>query len=187
MNNSGTDYIFTSMRLGFRNWTDADIEIMAEANADEAVMEYFPSVQTYEQTEAMVKRLQDMYARAGFCYFAVDVLDTAGFIGFIGIAEQHFEADFTPCIDIGWRLHKKAWNKGYATEGAKACLEYAFEKLQLQKIYAMAPVVNIKSIEVMKKIGMQKVSVFQHPLLLNDPRLVDCILYEINNQSNSRL
>ena len=94
------------------------------------------------------------------------------FIGFIGLSEQTFEASFTPCVDIGWRLSKKEWNKGYATEGAKKCLDYAFNHLNIEKVNAMKrPKINLKSVQVMKKAGMQKISDFVHPLLIHDERL----------------
>jgi RimJ/RimL family protein N-acetyltransferase len=106
------------------------------------------------------------------------------FIGFIGLSEKSFEAVFTPCIDIGWRLSTEEWNKGYATEGAKRCLEYANEVLKLEKIVSIAPKINLKSEQVMKKIGMEKVMEFVHPLLINDERLRDCVLYQITINKN---
>jgi RimJ/RimL family protein N-acetyltransferase len=171
-------YIFKSERLGFRNWIESDIDKMATINDNAAVMEYFPSTQTLEQTKAFIDRMQQLYTKTGFCYFAVDTLNDNKFIGFIGLAEQNFKSNFTPCIDIGWRLHPDAWYKGYATEGAKACLEYAFISLKLEQVYAMASAINLKSIDVMKKIGMHYVSNFIHPLLENNERLKDCVLYE---------
>jgi RimJ/RimL family protein N-acetyltransferase len=83
--------------------------------------------------------------------FRVDKLENNEFIGFIGLSEKSFEAEFTPCIDIGWRLSSEEWNKGYATEGAKRCLEYANEVLKLEKIVSIAPKINVKSERVMEK------------------------------------
>ncbi len=174
---SGT-YLFTSARLGFRNWQQGDIAQMAAINADPDVMDFFPGVKTYEETEAFVKRMQQQLADKGYCYFAVDTLANKQFVGFIGLSEPTFESSFTPCTDIGWRLSKEAWNKGYATEGAKRCLEYAFDELNIPKIIAVAPKVNLRSEQVMKKIGMNKVTEFVHPLLIDDERLSDCVLYE---------
>lgn len=171
-------YIFTSPRLGFRNWADADIAHMALINADEQVMRYFPSAQTEEQTRAFVLRMQQQYGRNGFCYFAVDRLEDGQFIGFIGLSEQTYPADFTPCVDVGWRLSQQFWGMGYATEGASACLAYGFATCGLQKIMAVCPVVNQPSEQVMIKAGMQKVKTFDHPLLLNDDRLRSCVLYQ---------
>ena len=59
--------------------------------------------------------MQNQFAEKGFCYFAVDKLENSEFIGLICLSEQTFEADFTPCIDIGWRLASAEWNKGNAT------------------------------------------------------------------------
>ena len=173
------NYLFKSDRLGFRNWLASDIEKLAAINADKEVMEFFPSTRTLPETNTFIKRMQKQYGDKGYCYFAVDNLEYDTFIGFIGLSEQNFAADFTPCIDIGWRLAKTAWNKGYATEGAKRCLEYGFEALHLDKIYSIAPVANLKSQQVMKKIGMHKVKAFDHPQLLDNARLRKCVLYVI--------
>lgn len=172
-------YIFKSERLGFRNWLPEDLDRMSEINADPLVMKYFPAIQSAAQTKEFIERMQNQFAEKGFCYFAVDKLENGKFIGFIGISEQTFEADFTPCIDIGWRLSSKEWNKGFATEGAKRCLEYAFNELHLEKLNAICPKVNLPSENVMKKIGMNKIGEFKHPKLLNDERLEDCVLYVV--------
>jgi|APTNR8051073442_1049403.scaffolds.fasta_scaffold05936_3 RimJ/RimL family protein N-acetyltransferase len=171
-------YLFTSARLGFRNWLATDLEEMAAINADKAVMEFFPSLTTKEETANFIHRMQKQLADKGFCYFAVETLENHEFIGFIGLSEQTFEAPFTPCVDIGWRLSKKAWNKGFATEGAARCLEFAFQDLDLQKVVAVAPKINIRSERVMEKIGMKKLGEFEHPLLRNCERLKVCVLYE---------
>lgn len=174
-----SNYQFTSERLGFRNWQPADIAQMAAINADADVMEFFPGTKTYEESEAFVKRMQQQLTDKGYCYFAVDTLAEPQFIGFIGISEPTFESSFTPCTDIGWRLSKASWNKGYATEGAKRCLSYAFDELKLKSVVATAPKVNIRSQQVMIKAGMNKVMEFVHPLLIDNDRLRDCVLYEI--------
>jgi len=93
---------------------------------------------------------------------------------------QDYEAHFTPCVDIGWRLKKSVWRRGYASEGAKACLDYAFNQLDLKTIYSVASKVNTPSIGVMQKIGMQKDSEFQHPRLMDFERIRDCELYRID-------
>lgn len=177
------NYIFSSQRIGFRNWLSSDIEPMAAINADPEVMEFFPSTQTLEKTEKFVTRMQNEFEESGYCYFAVDLLSTNEFIGFIGISYQTFKSIFTPCIDIGWRLSQGHWGKGLATEGAKRCLEFAFVDLELDSIKSIAPVINVKSEQVMKKIGMEKIQSFKHPLLEENTRLEDCNLYEIKASS----
>ncbi len=171
------NYIFTSKRLGFRNWVDTDLPKMAKINGDEEVMKHFPSKQSTEQTNQFIKRMQIQFTEKGFCYFAVELLESNEFIGFIGLSEQTYEADFTPCIDIGWRIDRQYWKNGYATEGAKRVLAYAFNDLAIQKILSTAPVVNNGSENVMQKIGMKKVKTFEHSLLLDNDRLKECVLY----------
>lgn len=94
-------YIFTSERLGFRNWNLMDIDQLHEINSDEKVMEFFPNIPTKEQTEEFIKRMINQFQDKGFCCFAVEKLENNEFIGFIGLSEQTCDADFTPCVDIG--------------------------------------------------------------------------------------
>lgn len=175
-------YIFKSERLGFRNWIASDKLKMAEINADPKVMEYFPSTQNFQQTEAFIERMQKQFIENGFCYFAVDKLSDHKFIGFIGIAEQTFLSDFTPCVDIGWRLSQDEWGKGFATEGAKKCLNFAFNDIGLKKIMSICPIINDKSEHVMEKLGMIKTMTFNHPLLEKYKELESCVLYEIERK-----
>lgn len=177
-------YHFKSERLGFRNWLEGDIELMSEINADKTVMEFFPGIVSKAQTIEFIEKMQQQFIEQGFCYFAVDKLENNELIGFIGLTEISFEAEFTPCVDIGWRISSVEWNKGYASEGAKRCLEYAKEFLKLEKVVSIAPIINVKSERVMKKIGMEKVLEFEHPLLINDKKLRDCVLYQIMINNN---
>jgi len=175
------EYLFTSERLGFRNWLTEDYLSLVEINADPLVMEFFPALQTEIETLEFIARMKHQFKDKGYCYFAVDKLEDGEFIGFIGLSEPSFIADFTPCVDMGWRLRASEWHKGYATEGAGSCLSYAFDTLQLEQVYAIAPLVNQRSKQVMKKIGMAWLRDFKHPKLANDKRLEDCVLYIATN------
>jgi RimJ/RimL family protein N-acetyltransferase len=151
---------------------------MCQINSDEKVMEFFPGVLTRQQTTEFVERMKTQFADKGFCYFAVDKLEDKKFIGFIGLSEQTYKAAFTPCIDIGWRIKSSEWNKGFATEGAKKCLDYALNELRIKEIFSVAPKINIKSEHVMRKIGLKKQYEFKHPLLTNNERLETCVLFK---------
>lgn len=172
-------YIFKSERLGFRNWMDTDLPLMAKINIDPNVMEFFPKTYNKKETKAFIDRMKKQFSNKGFCYFAVDKLCDNNFIGFIGLSEQTYKSNFTPCIDIGWRLSSKEWHLGYASEGAKRCLEYAFKNLKINNIKAVCPLVNKKSERVMEKIGMIKKQTFIHPALENNYKLKNCVLYKI--------
>ncbi|MDY8138227.1 GNAT family N-acetyltransferase [Aquimarina sp. 2201CG5-10] len=171
-------YLFKSERLGFRNWSLNDLDDLASINNDDDVMEFFPFKPSKEDTKSFIVRMQQQFEEKRFCYFAVDILDTKELIGFIGLSEQTYLENFGPFVDIGWRLKKSIWNKGYATEGAKACLDYGFTQIGLENIYSVAPEINVKSELIMKKIGMQRIETFDHPKLKDYPQLMSCVLYQ---------
>lgn len=173
------DYLFTSARLGFRNWQEKDKIPFAKMNADKDVMEFFPKTPTKKESDTLADRLKKHYVNYGFTFFAVDELSTNNFIGFIGFINTSFTAYFTPCIEIGWRLQKTSWHKGFATEGAKRCLKYGFEELNFKEIYSITPLKNSKSENVMLKIGMKKQGTFEHPSIEDNHWLKTELLYKI--------
>lgn len=176
-------YIFTTARLGFRPWEAADLEPLCALNMDEAVMEFFPNLQDRQTSQAFIDRMQRTYDELGYCFYAVEKLDNEEFIGFIGIDQMDFPADFTPCAEIGWRLKKSVWNQGLATEGAFGCLDYGFNHLNLNEIYAITATLNKRSERIMEKIGMKKVGEFDHPKLPKGHPLERHVLYNIKNLS----
>ncbi|SHJ05120.1 GNAT family N-acetyltransferase [Aquimarina spongiae] len=171
-------YIFSSERLGFREWSMDDLDALYHINNDDDVMEFFPFKPSKDDTEDFIKRMQSMYKELKFCYFAVDILENQEFIGFIGLSEQTYLTKLGTFVDIGWRLKKSIWNQGYATEGAKACLDYGYHQIGLDTIYSVAPEINMKSELIMKKIGMERMETFLHPKLENYPELLSCVLYK---------
>lgn len=161
------NYLFQSQRLGFRKWRKEDLEEFAKLNADELVMEHFPNTLSKNEVIIFIEKLQAHYTENGFTYYATEILETGEFIGMIGLAFQKYKTKFTPAIDIGWRLKRSAWGNGYATEGAKRCLEYGFKELGIHKIISVCTFKNVKSEKVMKKIGMTKIGEFDHPELVD--------------------
>jgi len=178
---TNSPYIFTSERLGFRQWRTDDLEEFAKLNADEAVMEHFPSTLSESEVVEFIVKLKEHYETNGFTYYATEILETNEFIGMIGLASQKYVTDYTPAIDIGWRLKQSAWGKGYATEGAKRCLEYAFNDLGIEKVISVCVTQNFKSEKVMKKIGMTKIGSFDHPEMKDNPGYERHHCYEIVN------
>ena len=175
------EYLFQSERLGFRNWIDSDTPKMIDISSNADVMEFFPAIATKIQTVEFIDRMKLMYIEKEYCYFAVNQLKDESFIGFIGLCNQTYESQVTPNVDIGWRLNKKYWNNGLATEGAKKCLDYGFTVIKLKNIISTTPKINIKSIRVMEKIEMAKLTEFKHPRLKLNEKLENCVCYEITN------
>ena len=157
------DYVITTERLGLRRWKDEDIIPFAAMNEDAEVMRFFPSTITYDETVAMVNRIRSHFDEHGFGLFALEDLSTKQFIGYTGFMRPSFTSYFTPCVEIGWRLQRSSWDKGYAAEAAKACFHYGFEILDLKRIFSFTSVLNTRSEKVMQRIGMIKYGEFDHP------------------------
>lgn len=179
-------------RLILRPWRDADVEPFAALNADPVVMEHFPAPQTRAETEAVMMRIREEMAEHGFSWFAVEVPGVARFIGFIGLWAPTFEAPFTsiqdPIVEVGWRLAKEHWGKGYATEGARACLRFGFENLGLKEIVSFTTTTNTPSQKVMQRLGMthDPAGDFDHPALPKGHRLERHVLYRIRREDWSK-
>lgn len=178
-----TNYIFTSERLGFRNWTLDDLDVYAQMGADQDVMEHFPKTLTREEAAKGIERFRQHFDAKGYTYFAAEILETGELIGFVGLAYQEYKTEFTPATDIGWRLKKSAWGNGYATEGARRCIHYAFNDLKLDHVVSVCTLQNHKSENVMKKIGMKRMGTFLHPKLKAYPEHERCVWYKIENPS----
>ena len=173
--------IIRTPRLALRQWTDADIEPFGAMNADPRVMEHFPSMPTREQTAEMVRILRGRIAERGWGLWAVEVPGVADYIGFVGLAAHRFEAHFTPCVEVGWRLAFDHWGKGYATEAARAALEFGFTRAEFQEIVSFTVPANLRSQAVMKRIGMRRdvADDFDHPNIPQGHPLRRHVLYRL--------
>ncbi|MCB1135089.1 MAG: GNAT family N-acetyltransferase [Chlamydiia bacterium] len=170
-------------RLILRQWEDADREPWAALNADPEVREYFPFVLSRKESDESLDLFRRMIEEQGWGFWAAATKDTGQFIGLIGIAQVNFDAPFTPATEIGWRLAKQHWGKGYATEGARAALDYAFSELHLAEVVAFTAEGNAKSRRVMERLGMTHNACddFMHPKLPEGHPLQKHVLYRIRN------
>lgn len=167
-------------RLMLRSWRPEDLPLFIAMNRDERVMRYFPSLLTGEESEAFFNRIQEEFSRNGWGLYAVELKSTGHFIGYVGLHEIGFEADFTPGVEIGWRLAAAYHNQGYATEAAKEVLRLA--KLKgMATLHSFTAEINKASERVMQKIGMEKVGAFDHPKLPADSPLSRHVLYRCVN------
>jgi ribosomal-protein-alanine N-acetyltransferase len=123
-------------------------------NADPAVMEYFPEPLSRRQSDGLVEAIEAGFEAHGFGLWALEVRATGEFIGFTGLAVPEFEADFTPAVEVGWRLARSAWGSGYATEAARAVLGFGFGEAGLTEIVSFTTSANHRSRAVMERIGM---------------------------------
>lgn len=166
-------------RLVLRRWRDDDGPLMYAINTDPAVMEYLGPPLTREASDALLDRSNTAIDERGFGLFCVEVVGGPACIGFLGLAVPRFEAPFTPCVEIGWRLASDQWGRGYAPEGARAVLAYAFDGLGLDEVVSFTTVANAKSRRVMEKIGLTRDAAddFDHPNLAPGDPLRPHVLY----------
>lgn len=168
-------------RLLLRRWNEEDCEPFAAMNADPRVMEFMPECLTRAESDVVAEHIEAHFARYGFGLFTAGLRATGEFIGFIGPSVPTFDAHFTPCVEIGWRLTAAHWNQGLATEGAGAALEFAFDALRQDEIVSFTVVANSASRRVMEKLGMTHNAAddFDHPGLELGHALRQHVLYRI--------
>jgi RimJ/RimL family protein N-acetyltransferase len=152
-------------RLRLRSWRDDDVAPMLAMSTDPEVMRHFPRPMTAGEVRAFVVRHRDLLAAGRPGLYAVERRGDDSFIGFVGLAEPTFEAPFTPCVEIGWRLVRGAWGHGLATEAAREVLRHGFEELGLTETVSFTTLRNERSIAVMRRLGMHTdpADDFDHP------------------------
>jgi ribosomal-protein-alanine N-acetyltransferase len=146
-------------------------------------MRYVPSLLSAAETDVLLTHLEAHHASHGFGLWAVEEIATGVWIGFIGLNVVSFEAHFTPAVEVGWRLARQFWGRGYATEGAQAAMRYGFDTLGLTEIVAFTGTLNRRSIAVMERLGMtyQLADNFEHPRLPIGHPLRPHILYRLRS------
>jgi RimJ/RimL family protein N-acetyltransferase len=166
-------------RLCLRQWASSDRKSFARLNADTTVMRYFPAVLSEHESDALADRIQSHIQQHGWGLWAVEIPGVTAFAGFVGLSNPRFQAHFTPCTEVGWRLASEFWGYGYATEAAIAALTFAVQTLQLSEIVSFTARDNLKSIKVMERIGMVRKpdDDFEHPALPEGHPLRQHVLY----------
>ncbi len=169
-------------RLILRRWRDDDLEPFARLNADPEVMEYLPGALDRAASDALVARIRTHFDQHGFGLWAVDVPGVASFVGYAGLAVPRFTVAFTPCVEVGWRLAREHWGHGYATEAARAALEFGFTTGGLDEIVSFTVPANVRSTAVMDRLGMthDPADDFDHPLLPDGHPLKRHVLYRLS-------
>jgi RimJ/RimL family protein N-acetyltransferase len=170
-------------RLLLRRWKPSDREPFAEMNADPRVMEFFPDCLTREESDRLIESIESHFDNHGFGLFAAELKAESKLIGFIGLHVAGFQAHFTPCVEIGWRIAAPYWGQGLATEGSRAVVRFAFDRLRLENLVSFTAPGNMASRRLMEKLGMthDPQEDFDHPKLPPGHRLRRNVLYRLKN------
>ena len=158
-------------RLVLRPWRPEDLAAFRLMNADCEVMALMPSTLDAQKSDAQGLRLMEDIATRGWGLWAVEVPGIAPFVGYVGLNEpaqlMPFQVDGLPGVELAWRLSRRHWGMGYASEAARATLDFAFGVLGLDQVVAYTVPHNLRSRAVMERIGMtrDRDGDFDHPLL----------------------
>ena len=168
--------------LLLRPWRKDDYGSFASMNADPEVMRYLPAALSREESNALADRLALELEQRGWGIWALERLDNGEFIGFAGL-NPFTDLPFADGTEIAWRLKRSAWGRGYASEAARQALAIAFERLKLTEVVSFTATSNLRSIAVMKRIGMENSgATFQHPRVTEGSPLREHVLYRIDRE-----
>jgi ribosomal-protein-alanine N-acetyltransferase len=129
-----------------------DAESMFALNADPEVMRYVPdsAFASVDEARAFLVQYQDVYRSDGFARWAAIETATSTWLGWCGLRRQTDGQ-----VDLGYRYLRRFWGHGLATEAARACVEFGFRTLGLERIIARAEPDNVASVRVLAKIGLR--------------------------------
>jgi RimJ/RimL family protein N-acetyltransferase len=170
-------------RLLMRRWRDSDRVPFAALNADPEVMRYFPAVLDRAESDRTIDRFEHRFDGQGFGLWALEVHATGEFIGFTGLNPMPDGVAGAGGLEVGWRLARRAWHRGFATEAATAALEVGFSGLGLPEIWSLTAVVNQPSEAVMKRLGMVRYAACDHPRVPEGQMLRPHLVYRIGRES----
>lgn len=174
-------------RLILRKLSDDDLDGFVALHAEPRVMEKLGSTLSHTESRVALTRITRTVESGGLGPWAAELVHGAKFIGLVGLSRPTFEAAFTPCVEVVWRLLPEYWGNGLATEAARASLDFGFRVLGLPEILAWTTPDNVASRRVMAKLGMTHDAGddFDHPRLFAGHPLRRHVLYRARAPSNS--
>ncbi|MEU5874459.1 GNAT family N-acetyltransferase [Glycomyces sp. NPDC047369] len=143
-------------RLSLRPLAAADAAALAAINADPEVMRYIGTGEprTPEQTEALCAKVAAHWDEHGWGAFAVTEREGGALVGLGILATPTFLPEILPATEVGWRIARDRWGRGYAPEAARAVTGFAFGDLGLDRVVSCIHADNAASVRVAEKLGM---------------------------------
>ena len=175
-------YQLETARVVLRQWRSEDYAEFASMNADPDVMRYFPSLLSRKESDALTKKIDNLIAKKGWGFWVAQRKSDNAFIGLVGL-NQADDLPVANCMEVGWRLAKAYWGKGYATEAATAALYFAFSILEQDQVAAFTTIENSPSRNVMSRLGMEnREENFLHPRVSESTGPKEHVYYEISRE-----
>lgn len=173
-------------RTILRPWRPADRDALAELHSDREVMRHMPATLSREESDALVDAFEARWREGALAPWALEIAHTGELAGFVGLHRPTFEARFTPCVEIAWRLRREHWGHGYALEAATAALVEAFDGAGIGEVLAWTVEANARSWRLMERLGMRRdAEPFDHPRLPEGHPLRRHVLYRLTREALS--
>ncbi len=154
----GFDSELTTERLRLVPCSDEHLDGLSAMNSDSEVMRYLTArAQTRSETESMIERVKGHWAKWGYSWWTFIERQSGAIVGagcIQNLRREGAEPDPSCPLEIGWRLRRDQWGRGFATEAARAMAEFAFTPLRAKVLYAVCHPENRASIAVMARLGM---------------------------------
>lgn len=171
-------------RLVLRPPTDADRDAIAAINGDPEVYRWLAMTGTRAESDAMVDRVQAMHAEHGYGFWVAERKDDGAVLGLAGLLAMGDDLPPGPALEVGWRFGSAAWGKGYATEAARAAVDWGFATQPADEIIAITAHANLRSQAVMQRLGMVRdpAADFLHPKLAEDHPLRPHVTFRLKRE-----
>jgi [ribosomal protein S5]-alanine N-acetyltransferase len=153
LNDQCQPQVIQTARLTLRPLTLADVDAILAIIGDPIAMQFYPRTFTRKDAVEWVERNQRRYENEGCGILAMALKGTVELIGDCGIVRQTVEEE--PMLEVGYHLRRDQWGHGYATEAARACMDYAFSELAAVKVVSLIRPENTPSRRVAERNGMQ--------------------------------
>ncbi|WP_332310406.1 GNAT family N-acetyltransferase [Altererythrobacter lutimaris] len=159
-----SDFRLETERLILRDWREGDAEDFHRLGSDPEVMATLGPLMSFEESLALINRLQERAASDGHCMWAAERRSDGRVLGFIGVQRGRIEP-IDGELEIGWRLARDCWGQGLATEGARATLDWLSRHRSGEHVVAITASINDRSRAVMERLGMTRDCArdFDHP------------------------
>ncbi len=169
-----SDIILETERLLLRQMTQDDYSALCRILKDKDVMYAYEGPFNDQEVQSWLDRQLWRYAEYGFGLWAVVLKSTGTMIGQCGLTMQDYKD--TQILEIGYLFRKDYWHKGYASEAANSCKEYAFREMDVQEVYSIIRDTNLASQKVAERNGMRRVDEFiKHYRNVDMPHYLYCV------------
>ena len=149
--------VIETPRLRLRPYTEQDVDLVHGMMSDPEVMRYYPSLYDLERARALIEWVHKSVATYGYSFLAVEAKDDGRYLGHAGLLHWD-DVDAREDVEVAYMLRREHWGRGYATEAARVCRDWAFAHTAADRVVSFIDVNNEPSMGVARRNGMTRVA-----------------------------